>query len=100
MTTPQPGDRRPREGRCVRCDRPLTDETWSSDEGQWQWDPDYLPDDTRCAGWPVLCRGPSVDWRARCLQAEADVNELLRRTAANMARRRAERAALLPKETT
>jgi hypothetical protein len=28
MTTPKVGDRRPRDGRCERCDRPLTDEAY------------------------------------------------------------------------
>lgn len=92
---PQPGDRRPREGRCERCDRPLSDEVW------------VVPEHRRDAGWRVAydedskcparknggyenehgdhigphddeCTGESIDWRARALAAEARVEELTR----------------------
>jgi hypothetical protein len=65
------GTRRPREGRCERCDRPLTDLVWGVDFGNHHdWYEDE-PTATTCIGEDVLCRGPSVDWRARALAAEA-----------------------------
>lgn len=88
--TPKVGDRRPREGRCERCDRPLTDLVarpieWLSGTGV-VWIPDAESAD-RCAGsggasWrdahvlPGECTGAPVDWRARALAAEAEVADL------------------------
>ena len=58
-----PGTRRPREGRCERCDRPLC----------------AVTDETQCSGadvchggrWGCECDGTPIDWRARALAAEA-----------------------------
>ena len=82
MADPKVGDRRPREGRCERCDRPLTDVAWTT------WTPllpaDAAPvtdwregdsTDTHCAGDP-FCDAPEVDWKARALAAEAEVADL------------------------
>jgi len=76
------GTRRPREGRCERCDRPLTDLVWTT----WtpitlcgpelppitDWREETPTDDTRCLGEP-LCSGVEVDWQARALAAEESV---------------------------
>lgn len=78
MGDPKVGDRRPREGRCARCDRPLTDEFRSPPctcgcgrASEW-----LAADstDSHCRGdW--TCSGPFVDWRARALAAEAALAE-------------------------
>lgn len=81
MADPKVGDRRPREGRCERCDRPLTDVVWTT------WTPllpsdaapvtDWREDDstdTHCVGDP-LCNREEIDWRARALAAEAALAE-------------------------
>lgn len=130
MTTPQPGDRRPREGRCERCDRPLTDEVWETWEpiswtGQkfapvtdWNLASDQ-PD--RCHGTHE-CSGERVDWKARCVELQVALREArsttlfeawceVNRFAENLTRdnepgrgfmwsARDAIAALLPKETT
>lgn len=82
MGEPKVGDRRPREGRCERCDRPLTDVAWTT------WTPllpadaapvtDWREDDstdTHCVGDP-LCNREEIDWRARALAAEASLSEI------------------------
>ena len=82
MADPEIETRRPREGRCERCDRPLTDEAWTT------WTPllpadaapvtDWREDDstdTHCVGDP-LCNREEIDWRARALAAEAEVADL------------------------
>lgn len=61
------GTRRPREGRCERCGKPLTDEEWCGSD--WDW---ADPRPGECFG-SYGCSGPSVDWRARALAAEADL---------------------------
>lgn len=86
--TPAIGTRRPREGRCAHCDKPLSDEvyesfqpimftgplTWRSGPTEMEWCPaEDQPD--RCAGEEHLCAGPSVDWRARALAAEAALKD-------------------------
>lgn len=58
-------------GPCPRCDRPLVDVEW--DRG---WQPRWRRDD-ECEGGD-LCAGPSVDWRARALAAEAETARLRR----------------------
>ena len=72
--TPKVGDRRPREGRCERCDRPLTDEVWTTWVSREQelrriWFP-ASSDETHCVGG-ISCRESPIDWRARALAAEA-----------------------------
>jgi hypothetical protein len=79
MTPPQPGDRRPREGRCPDCDRPLTDEVYETrvlggflgipehPVTDW-WQVDHH--EGHCAGEP-LCDGERVDWEQRARDAEA-----------------------------
>jgi hypothetical protein len=70
------GTRRPREGRCERCDRPLTDETWlltcrcGCGQAMWCADP-HAPG--LCCG-PIGCVSP-IDWRARALAAEAAMKD-------------------------
>lgn len=80
MGDPKVGDRRPREGRCDRCDRPLTDEVFIATcpcgcgAKRARWD-DADADSASCAGgW--RCDGPAVDWRARALAAEAALAEV------------------------
>lgn len=76
------GTRRPREGRCERCDRPLTGEVYDYFEAYGAdgrevraTDPEWLAltptRDGECEGDKHVCRGPSVDWRTRALAAEA-----------------------------
>jgi hypothetical protein len=79
MTPPQPGDRRPREGRCPDCDRPLSDEVYETRErggymglpknpvSDWWW---VDHQEGHCAGEP-LCDGERVDWQQRARDAEA-----------------------------
>lgn len=69
MGEPKIGDRRPREGRCERCDRPLTD----VQELRRIWFP-ASSDETHCVGG-ISCREPPIDWRARALAAEAALAE-------------------------
>lgn len=69
MSAPNPGDRRPREGRCERCDRPLSDIVIDDPEMGTEWP--ALDQPEHCPGG-ILCGGPSVDWRARALDAERD----------------------------
>lgn len=68
MTAPRVGDRRPREGRCERCDRPLTDYEWNASPPIWI--AAFDPGSGRCRG-DFYCSAP-IDWRCRCLQAEAE----------------------------
>lgn len=80
------GTRRPREGRCERCDRPLTGEVYEHFEAYGAdgrevraTDPEWLAlvptGDGECEGDKHVCRGPSVDWRARALAAEAALQD-------------------------
>lgn len=73
MTPPRIGDRRPREGRCASCDRPLGDEEWIASPPQWH--PAFLPGEGRCRG-DFFCSAP-IDWRARALAAEGALRDSL-----------------------
>lgn len=75
------GTRRPREGRCDRCEKPLTDLVWETWESIAPWGAPLPPvtdwreqdgTDTHCAGDP-FCDAPEIDWCARALAAEADL---------------------------
>ena len=78
MSDPKIGDRRPREGRCPTCDRPLCDQVYTHHEPILLFGPRPPPYDDwtevddqpdRCAGEP-FCSGERVDWQARALAAE------------------------------
>lgn len=76
MAGPEIETRRPREGRCERCDRPLTDEVLVAIRPDWwEWradDPDDRDDvcpGTRSGHRQRICFGTPVDWRARALAA-------------------------------
>lgn len=60
------GERRPREGRCERCDRPLTDEAFYGIASAFAV---FDASGERCRG-DFYCSAP-IDWRARALAAEA-----------------------------
>lgn len=76
------GTRRPREGRCDRCDRPLTDLVWTTWTPIALWGPEMPPvtdwredasaDDSRCMGEP-FCDEDAIDWKQRARAAEADL---------------------------
>lgn len=77
------GTRRPREGRCERCEKPLTDLVWETWESIAPWGAPLPPvtdwreqdgTDTHCAGDP-FCDAPEIDWRARALAAEAALQD-------------------------
>lgn len=82
MAGPEIETRRPRAGRCERCDRPLTDEVLVAIRPDWwEWradDPDDRDDvcpGTRSGHRQRICFGTPVDWRARALAAEAALAE-------------------------
>lgn len=70
----RPGDRKPRQGECARCGRPLSDLEWNNSPGCWILPVTLTNDGPTCDAINAsgqACRGTPIDWRSRALAAEA-----------------------------